>query len=140
MKIPKASTDNAFQTSAKKWIPIAMSLSSGNGDVDSAVRRCTKYFIKNHKEAVLAALTQQKIHTFSPMNEAQIAAMMKDAKVKTVADRNTIMRHLRNHCGKDFLASTMKVEKQMKKMKEEEEKAAAAKKEKGDDDDDERSD
>jgi len=154
VRIPKASTDKAFQPSAKKWIPIAMSL-NGNGDVDSAIRRCTRYFIKNHKEAVLAALAQEKIHIFSPMNEKQIATMMKDSRVRITADRTKIMKHLRDHCGKDFLPSIMKVETLMKKMKEEEEEEKeAAKKEKGkggggdgdgdddddDDDDDERSD
>lgn len=128
MRIPKASTDGAFQSSAKNWIPNALKL-NGNGDVDNATRRIMKYFIKNNKEVVLAALEQEGISVLRQMNEEQIAAMMKDGKVKTQEGRASIMRHLRNHCGKGFLASKRKVETLLKKMNEEEEQA---KKDKGD--------
>jgi len=125
IRIPKAFTDESFRTSSKTWIPHALNI-NGNGDVENATRRVIKYFVKHNKDVVLAALDEDGTNVLKPMSEAQVVAMMKDGKVRTFDERKKIMKHLRDHCGKEFLPSIRKMEALVKKTKEEEE---AAKKE-----------
>ncbi|KAK1742671.1 hypothetical protein QTG54_006268 [Skeletonema marinoi] len=123
IRIPKAFTDESFRTSSKTWIPHALNI-NGNGDVENATRRVIKYFVKHNKDVVLAALDEDGTNVLKPMSEAQVVAMMKDGKVRTFDERKKIMKHLRDHCGKEFLPSIRKMEALVKKTKEEEEEAA----------------
>ena len=143
MRIPKASNEKAFRSSAKNWIPHALKLNSGikttidgddGDDLYDATRRMVRYFIKKNKEAVIAALEQEGMSVLRQMSEEQVVSMMMDGKVKTCDGPANIMRHLRNHCGKEFLPSVKKVEALLrKKMKDEKEAADANKKGKGGD-------
>ena len=141
MRIPKASNEKAFQISAKNWIPHALKLNSGinttndddddGDDLHDATRRMVRYFIKKNKEAVITALEQEGMSVLRQMSEEQVVAMMMDGKVKTCDGPANIMRHLRNHCGKEFLPSVKKVEASLRKKMKDEKEADAKKKGKG---------
>jgi hypothetical protein len=105
LRVPVTTTDKSYQL-FNDWVLSALDI-NGKGDIEGSSRRVMQQLIKNNEDAAHAALENAGLSVTKQMNETKLAAMFEDGNSNTTQQRK-IMKHLRDHCGKEGVCVTWK--------------------------------
>ena len=107
VRVPVNDSRQSFVHQAKHWLGQAIQYNSANVGEDEAVRRIFNFLMNRNKETVVQILKEKKL-VVGQMNEADIVACFKDAKVKP-KQAEILLRHMRSHFGPKSFAPRQKI-------------------------------